>query len=73
MRNIINLSKVINFRGWGVIQFKKFLVLSMDVKSESSGHVSKLLGKLVTKCTEICQNKLKSQGFENKLSNGGGR
>ena len=48
IRNISNL--IINFRGWGVIQFKKFLVLSMNVESESSGHVSQLVGKLVTKC-----------------------
>ena len=45
-----NIRKVVNFRGWGVINFKQFLVLSMDVESKSSGHVSQLLGKLVTKC-----------------------
>ena len=50
MRNIRNLRKVVNFRGWGVINFKQFLVLSVYVESKSSGHVSQLLDKLVTKC-----------------------
>ena len=50
IRKVRNLSKIVIFRGWVIINFKKFLMLSMDVESESSGHVSKLLGIFVTKC-----------------------